>query len=41
LQAADPNLPADLRVILQKNIGELGMLADIAKRAPASARRPL
>jgi 2-keto-4-pentenoate hydratase/2-oxohepta-3-ene-1,7-dioic acid hydratase in catechol pathway len=41
LQAADPNLPADLRVILQKNNGELAMLGDIAKRAPASARRPL
>jgi hypothetical protein len=41
LQAADPNLPTDLRVILQKNNGELAMLGDIAKRAPASARRPL
>jgi 2-keto-4-pentenoate hydratase/2-oxohepta-3-ene-1,7-dioic acid hydratase in catechol pathway len=41
LQAADPNLPADLRIILQTKNGELGMLGDLAKRAPASARRPL
>ena len=41
LQAADPNLPTDLRVILQKNNGNLAPLGDIAKRAPASARKPL
>jgi 2-keto-4-pentenoate hydratase/2-oxohepta-3-ene-1,7-dioic acid hydratase in catechol pathway len=38
LQAVDPNLPADLRVILQKS-SDLTPLADIAKKAPASARR--
>ena len=41
LQAVDPNLPADLRVILQKSNGDLAPLGDIAKRAPASARRPM
>lgn len=41
LQAADANLPADLRVILEKNKGDLAPLADLAKRAPASARVPL
>jgi len=41
LQAADPNLPSDLRVILQRNNGDLSSLGDLAKRAPASARRPL
>jgi 2-keto-4-pentenoate hydratase/2-oxohepta-3-ene-1,7-dioic acid hydratase in catechol pathway len=41
LQAADPNLPTDLRVILQTNNGNLAPLGDIAKRAPASARKPL
>jgi len=41
LQAVDPNLPADLRVILTRNNGDLTPLSDLAKRAPASARRPL
>jgi acylpyruvate hydrolase len=41
LQAVDGNLPADLRVILEKNKGDLGVLADLARRAPASARLPL
>ena len=40
LQAVDAKLPADLRVILQKS-SDLSPLADLAKRAPASARRPL
>jgi acylpyruvate hydrolase len=40
LQAVDPNLPADLRLILQKS-SDLTPLADLAKKAPASARRPL
>ena len=40
LQAVDPNLPADLRLILQKS-SDLAPLADLAKKAPASARRPL
>jgi 2-keto-4-pentenoate hydratase/2-oxohepta-3-ene-1,7-dioic acid hydratase in catechol pathway len=41
LNAADGNLPADLGEILAKNNGDTRPLADIAKRAPASARRPL
>jgi len=41
LQAVDANLSADLRVILEKNKGDLGFLADLAKRAPAAARVPL
>ena len=41
LNAADGNLPADLGEILAKNNGDTRPLADIAKRAPASAGRPL
>jgi acylpyruvate hydrolase len=41
LQAADPRVPADLGQWLKDNDGNLAPLADIAKRAPASARRPL
>jgi 2-keto-4-pentenoate hydratase/2-oxohepta-3-ene-1,7-dioic acid hydratase in catechol pathway len=41
LQAADPKVPADLGAALAANDGDLKPLADIAKRAPASARRPL
>jgi acylpyruvate hydrolase len=41
LNAADDNLPGDLGEILAKNNGDTRPLADIAKRAPASARRPL
>ena len=41
LNAADGNLPADLGEILAKNNGDARPLADIAKRAPASARKPL
>jgi acylpyruvate hydrolase len=41
LQAADPKVPTDLGVALTANNGDLKPLADIAKRAPASARRPL
>ena len=41
LNAADGNLPGDLGEILAKNNGDTRPLADIAKRAPASARRPL
>jgi acylpyruvate hydrolase len=40
LQSVDPNLPSDLRLILQKR-SDLTPLADLAKKAPASARRPL
>jgi acylpyruvate hydrolase len=39
LQAADPKVPSDLREVLA--CGDLASLADIAKKAPASARRPL
>ena len=41
LQAVDAKLPADLGAALAANNGDLGPLADLAKRAPASARRPL
>jgi len=41
LQAADPKVPADLGEVLVKNNGDLKPLADIAKKAPASARRSL
>jgi acylpyruvate hydrolase len=41
LQAADANVPADLGEALRKNNGDLRPLGDLAKKAPASARRPL
>jgi 2-keto-4-pentenoate hydratase/2-oxohepta-3-ene-1,7-dioic acid hydratase in catechol pathway len=41
LQAADPNLPADLGEVLRGTGGDLTPLSDLAKKAPASARRPL
>ncbi len=41
LQAADPKVPNDLSAALASNNGDLEPLGDIAKRAPASARRPL
>jgi acylpyruvate hydrolase len=41
LQAADSNVPTDLGDWLAKNNGDTKLLADIAKRAPAAARRPL
>jgi acylpyruvate hydrolase len=41
LQAADPNAPRDLGKWLRQSKGELSPLADLAKRAPASARLPL
>jgi 2-keto-4-pentenoate hydratase/2-oxohepta-3-ene-1,7-dioic acid hydratase in catechol pathway len=41
LQAADSKLPSDLGEWLRNNNGDTRPLADIAKRAPASARRPL
>ena len=41
LQAVDAKVPADLGCVLAANNGDLKPLADIAKRAPASARRPL
>jgi 2-keto-4-pentenoate hydratase/2-oxohepta-3-ene-1,7-dioic acid hydratase in catechol pathway len=41
LQAADPKLPADLAEILKRTSGDLSPLAELAKKAPASAQRPL
>lgn len=41
LNAADPKLPDDLGAVLAATDGDLGALGEIAKRAPASARRPL
>ena len=41
LTAADSTAPTDLGAWLAKNNGETKPLADIAKRAPASARKPL
>src|SRR6187455_583751 len=41
LQAADPKAPRELAKWLRQNKGELSPLADLAKRAPASARLPL
>ncbi len=41
LQAADGKVPSDLGEWLAKNNGDTKALAEIAKRAPASARKPL
>ena len=41
LQAVDSKMPTDLGEWLNKNNGDTRALAEIAKRAPASARRPL
>jgi 2-keto-4-pentenoate hydratase/2-oxohepta-3-ene-1,7-dioic acid hydratase in catechol pathway len=41
LQAADPKAPRDLGKWLRQSKGALAPLADLAKRAPASARLPL
>jgi 2-keto-4-pentenoate hydratase/2-oxohepta-3-ene-1,7-dioic acid hydratase in catechol pathway len=41
LQAVDPAIPSDLGEVLRSNDGDLGSLESAAKRAPASARRPL
>ena len=41
LQAADPKVPNDLGEWLAKTNGDTKQLGDIAKRAPANARRPL
>jgi 2-keto-4-pentenoate hydratase/2-oxohepta-3-ene-1,7-dioic acid hydratase in catechol pathway len=41
LQAADPKVPANLADVLAANNGDLKPIADLAKRAPASARRAL
>ena len=41
LQAVDKGLPGDLGEVLRKGNGDLSALKEAAKRAPASARRPL
>ena len=41
LQAVDAKVPGDLGAVLAANNGDLKPLSDIAKRAGASARRPL
>src|SRR6266852_7252595 len=41
LQAVDANLPGNLGDVLAKTNGDLKGLGDLAKKAPASARRPL
>ena len=41
LQAVDGNAPTDLGEWLAKNNGDVKPLADLAKRAPATARKPL
>jgi 2-keto-4-pentenoate hydratase/2-oxohepta-3-ene-1,7-dioic acid hydratase in catechol pathway len=41
LQAVDPTVPNDLGTWLRSSEGDLKPLADLAKKAPASARRPL
>jgi 2-keto-4-pentenoate hydratase/2-oxohepta-3-ene-1,7-dioic acid hydratase in catechol pathway len=41
LQAVDPAVPDDLGEWLRRHGGDLKPLADLAKKAPASARRPL
>lgn len=41
LQAADPAIPNDLAAVLRTHDGRLEPVAEAARRAPASARRPL
>src|SRR5579885_3630381 len=41
LQTVDASFPADLGEVLRRSNGDLKPLADLAKRAPANARRPL
>src|SRR5437899_3005571 len=41
LQSVDASVPSDLGEVLCRSNGDLGALADIAKRANASAHRPL
>src|ERR1043166_4924812 len=41
LQAVDANAPTDLGEALRRNNGDLKPFADLAKKASASARRPL
>jgi acylpyruvate hydrolase len=41
LQSVDANVPADLGEVMRRSNGDLKSLGDLAKKAPASARRPL
>jgi acylpyruvate hydrolase len=41
LQAVDPSVPNDLAAVLRQHNGGLSPIGEIAKRAPASAIRPL
>ncbi len=41
LQAVEPRLPGDLAAVLSHHAGDLSPLAELARKAPASARRPL
>ena len=41
LQAVDKTIPSDLGECLRRNNGDLSALKDAAKRATASAHRPL
>jgi len=41
LNAVDPQLPDDLGAVLRSHDGSLAPLAELARRAPAGARRPL
>ena len=41
LHAVDPSLPSNLADVLAKTGGDLKLLGELAKKAPASARRPL
>src|SRR5262245_38047801 len=41
LQAADAKMPNDLGEVLRRSNGDLTVVADLAKKAPGSARRPL
>ena len=41
LQSVDANVPIDLGEALRRSNGDLKALGDLAKKAPASARRPL
>ena len=41
LQAVEPKVPNDLGEALAKSDGDVKLFAEIAKRAPASARKPL
>jgi acylpyruvate hydrolase len=41
LQSVDANVPVDLGEFLRRSNGDLKSLGDLAKKAPAAARRPL